>query len=39
MTAVFVRGVPETNAIWNGVRGLLDTPSVALALGDPARSR
>ena len=32
MTAAFVHGVPETSAIWTGVRALLDAPSVAVAL-------
>ncbi|MCU1394016.1 MAG: hypothetical protein JWM34_2444 [Ilumatobacteraceae bacterium] len=29
---VFVHGVPETNAIWNKVRGIITAPSVALAM-------
>lgn len=32
MTVVFVHGVPETAAIWDGLRARLDVPSVALAL-------
>jgi len=32
MTTLFVHGVPETAALWDGVRGLIDRESVALAL-------
>jgi pimeloyl-ACP methyl ester carboxylesterase len=32
MTVVFVHGVPETSAVWDGVRALLTEESVALAL-------
>jgi pimeloyl-ACP methyl ester carboxylesterase len=32
MTAVFVHGVPETGRIWDGVRALLPTDSIALDL-------
>jgi len=32
MTVVFVHGVPETSAVWDGVRALLTEESVALVL-------
>lgn len=39
MTIVFVHGVPETAAVWDGVRAHLDTDSVALTLPGFGRSR
>jgi len=32
MTTVFVHGVPETAALWDGVRGAIDRESVAVSL-------
>jgi pimeloyl-ACP methyl ester carboxylesterase len=39
MATVFVHGVPETAAIWDRVRGLIDRDSVALSLPGFGRAR